>query len=161
MKQEIVTTIINEPKDMALELLTQLIELVEKGGQVERKYIEKGIRNAALIAVIVENNIILSSAALKSPLISYRKGVFQKAGVEDHENHYLLELGYITTNPDYENKKLCQKLLKAFFKSIGNKSIYATTRKPSMAHILKKFGFRKAGKTYNKDLELFIYDGKK
>ena len=142
-------------------MLIQLIDLVEKGDQVQRHFIERGVEKAELIALLVDNSEIVSSATLKNPLKSYRDDVFQLAKVDNFNRDNLQELGYIITNPKYEGKKLCQTLLAEFFKTIGNKQMFATTRKPSMAHILKKMYFTKLGDTYKADLELLIYYGKK
>lgn len=153
-------TIIDKPTNIDKDLLNQLIDLVEKGDQVQRNYIERGIKTADLIALYVLNDVILSSATLKNPLKSYKDSVFQLAEVEKLNNDSIQELGYIITNPEHEGQKLCQRLLTEFFKIIGEKQMIATTRKPSMAHILSKFGFEKIGHKYKVDLELLVFNVK-
>jgi predicted acetyltransferase len=74
---------------------------------------------------------------------------------------YEKELGYITTHPNYEGEGHCKDLLKTFFSKISSQSIFATTRKPAMVHILSKFGFQQTGNIYNKNLILLTYNGKK
>lgn len=155
------TTIIDKPANIDKDLLIQLIDLVEKGDQVQRHFIERGVETADLIALLVDNREILSSATLKNPLKSYRDNVFQLAKADNLNRENLQELGYIVTNPKHEGKKLCQTLLTEFFKTIEDRQMFATTRKPSMAHILKKFDFTKLGDTYKTDLDLLIYNGKK
>jgi predicted GNAT family N-acyltransferase len=155
------TTIIDKPANIDKDLLIQLIDLVEKGDQVQRHFIERGVETADLIALLVDNREILSSATLKNPLKSYRDNVFQLAKADNFNRENLQELGYIVTNPKHEGKKLCQTLLTEFFKTIEDRQMFATTRKPSMAHILKKFDFTKLGDTYKTDLDLLIYNGKK
>lgn len=151
-------TIIDKPNNIDKDLLIQLINLVEQGDQVQRHFIERGIETADLIALFVFNGVILCSATLKNPLKSYKDSVFQLAKADELNIDNLQELGYIITNPKHEGKKLCQGLLKEFFKKIGEKQIFATTRKPSMAHILSKFGFEKIGQTYKTDLELLMFN---
>ena len=155
------TTIINIPTNIDKDLLNQLIDLVETGDQVERHFVERGIQTADLIALLVDNGEIHCSATLKNPLKSYRDNVFQLANADKFNLDNLQELGYIITNPKYEGQKLCQTLLSEFFQNIGDRQMFATTRKPSMAHILKKVGFNKIGDTYKTDLELHFYNGKK
>lgn len=155
------TTIIDRPKNIDEKILAQLIDLIENGEQVQRKFIKRGIETAELIAFFIDKDELIASATLKNPLHSYRDKVFRLADAEDQKKDFAQELGYIVTNPKYEGQKLCQKLLTEFFKIIDSKEMFATTRKSSMAHILKKFGYRKLGPTYKKDLELFIYNGKK
>lgn len=155
------TTIIDKPTTINKDLLKQLIGLIEKGDQVQRHFIERGIAMADLIALFVDNGEVHCTATLKNPLKSYRYDVFRSAKVSKFHTDKLQELGYIVTNPKYEGQKLCQSLLTEFFKTIGDRQMFATTRKPSMAHILKKFWFNKLGDTYKIDLDLFIYNGKK
>lgn len=94
-------------------------------------------------------------------MTSYRNKVFKSAGVDNDQENYKKKIGYIVTHPDYEGKKLCQRLLNVFIPTVDRHNIFATTRKPSMAHILGKYGFKKSRITYNKGLDLFTYDGKK
>lgn len=155
------TTIIDKPNNIDKDLLNQLIDLVEEGDQVQRHFIERGIETAELIAMFVDNGEIHCTATIKKPLKSYSDGVFQSAKVDKFNTDNLQELGYIVTNPKCEGQKLCQSLLTEVFKTVGDRQMFATTRKPSMAHILRKFGFNKLGDTYKINLELFFYDGKK
>jgi|SRR5690606_7494044 len=150
--------VIDKPSNIDKHLLNQLIDLVDNGGQVQRNYIERGIETADLIALYVLNGVILSSATLKNPLKSYKERVFELAQVDKLNIDTLQELGYIITNPEYEGQKLCQHLLTEFLKIIGEKQMFATTRKPSMVHILSKFGFEKIGHTYQVDLELLVFN---
>lgn len=151
-------TIIDKPINIDKDLLNQLIDLVENGDQVQRHYIERGIETADLIAIYVLNGVILSSATLKNPLKSYKDSVFLLAKANKSNIDNLQELGYIITNPKHEGQKFCQKLLTEFLKTIGDRQMFATTRKSSMTHILSKFGFRKIGDTYKTDLDLLVFN---
>lgn len=155
------TTLIEKSENIDKNLLVHLIDLIELGDQVERRFIERGIETADLIALFIDNGEILCSATLKNPLKSYRDNIFRLAKADESNLDNLQELGYIITNHNYEGQKLCQKLLTEFFKTIGNTKMFATTRKPSMAHILNKFEFIKSGINYKTDLQLLIYNGKK
>lgn len=155
------TTIIDIPKNISKDLLPKLLDLIETGSQVDPEGLEERIMNADLIAILVDNDKIVTTATLKNPLTSYRYKVFKSAGVDNEKENYKKELGYIVTHPDYEGQKLCQKLLSELVNKIGTHNIFATTRKQSMIHILNKYGFNKTGTTYNKDLHLLIYNGKK
>lgn len=156
------TTIIDKQGNIDNDILTQLVDLIGEGKQVQRRYIESGLEAATLIALLIDNNKIISSATLKNPRDSYRDKVFRLAGIESRKGDFAQELGYIVTNPEYQRQGHCQNLLVEFFKIIDNQNMFATSRRPSMVHILKKnFGFKKLGNTYNEDLELFIYNGKK
>lgn len=153
------TTIILQPKDINPDHLKQILTLIIKGGQVNRDGLQNRILRADLIAYMIQNEQVICTATLKNPHSSYRTKVFNQAKTEIVPDNYK-ELGYIVTHPNFERKGHCQKLLKIFFKEIDRYSLFATTRKPSIVHILRKFGFSQAGKTYNHDLNLLIYNGK-
>lgn len=104
------TTIIDIPDNISKDLLGQLLELIETGSQVDPEGLEERIMNAELIALLVDNDKIVTTATLKNPLTSYRNKVFKSAGVDNDKENYKKEIGYIVTHPDYEGKKLCQQL---------------------------------------------------
>ena len=155
------TIIIDKPENIDKKLFPQLIDpqlidLVYSGGAIKRRIsIEKGLPKAKFIALLVDNNVILSSATLKHPRTSYRDKVFTLAGVGDLKRDHLLELGYIVTHPNYQQKGLCRELLTEFFKIIENEPMYATTEYPYMVRIFEEFNFKKFGDKYE-DKELFI-----
>lgn len=148
--------IIDKPINISKEILLNLIGLIVTGGQVKKHHIKNGIETADLIAIMFDNDKIVTSATLKNPKASYKNKVFDQANFSVGKTSYKKELGYIITDPQYEGQKHCQELLESFISSISKEKIYATTRKPAMAHILCKFNFVKAGKPYNEDLELFL-----
>ena len=150
-------TIIDNPTKLSKELITQLLELIENGSQVDSNGLYDRIMRAELIAIRFDNNVIVTTATLKNPFDSYRKKVFTGAGIAIDTAAYNKELGYIVTNPKYEGKKHCQALLEAFMPVIAHTRIFATTRKSAMIHILSKYGFTIAGTSYNEDLQLLLY----
>lgn len=153
-------TLITKPKDIPQKLFAELIELVESGAQADSEGLADRLMNADLIALKVDNDKIVTTATLKNPANSYRNRVFRSAGVERDQEPYTKELGYIVTDPLHEGKKHCQHLLNEFMPYIKEHKIFATTRKPSMIHILSKYGFRRHGNIYKDDLNLLVYNGK-
>lgn len=150
-----------KPKEIKKEHLKQIIHLVASGEQVNQNGLQEKLLHADLIAYKLQGNTVIATATLKNPLQSYKTRVFNSANVPQISRIYDKELGYIITNPDFENNGHCQDLLKRFFSKIASYNQFATTRKPSMAHILGKFGFVKTGKKYKTDLELLIYNAMK
>jgi len=148
-----------KPKEIKEVYLSQILNLILQGGQIRGN--ANDIRNliflADLIAYKLKDEIVICTATLKNPYPEYREKVFNLANLKLPGDH-MKELGYIVTHPDYENQGHCQDLLGIFFQLIWKNSIYATTRKPSMIHILNKYGFRLEGTRYNQDLNLLIYD---
>lgn len=155
------TTIIDTPINISKKLFPGLLELIKTGTQVDPEGLEDRIMASDLIAFLLDNDKIVSTATLKNPLISYRNKVFKAADVDEEKENYIKEIGYIVTRQEYEGQKLCQQLLNKFIPCVDSHKIFATTRKPSIVHILGKYGFKKIGTTYNNDLDLLIYHGKK
>jgi hypothetical protein len=156
MKNSQLKTIIDTPANLSKQYKSEVIDLICLGGQVNRHFVVTGIDRATLIGIVLNNEKIICSVTLKVPVESYLKGVFKKAGVSVSANEYPFELGYIITHPDFERRGLCQTLLNEFMPRVAGKAIFATSRKPSMIHILGKHGFNKIGNTYDTDLNLLI-----
>jgi hypothetical protein len=152
--------IINTPAQINDNNLNQIINLIIQGGQVTTKGLLDRIQRADFIAYKLEDNKVICTASLKNPNKTYIANVFDSAEIKK-DLDYKKELGYIATHKDFENKGHCQELLKIFFDHISNNLIFATTRKPSMIHILEKFEFTKIGKIYNNNIQLLIYNNKK
>lgn len=150
--------IIKKPAEVSKNEMDQILYLIGHGEQIQGDYetITNRLMNAVFISFISEKAKIIATATLKNPAKSYAKKVFESAKAENLLQEYKHELGYIVTAGDREGEKLCQKLLTAFFPLIGGYKMYATTRKDSIIHILKKFGFRTAGEKYNSDLTLLV-----
>lgn len=146
------------PEQLSPKLTKQLIEFIAKGSQVSPEYIESGIPKAQLIGILFHDNNIISTAVLKNPRGSYIKDVFKKAGEEHRTNQYKYELGYIVTDTAWEGKKRSQALLNELFPRIKSVPFFATSRKASMIHILKKFRLELIGKVYDEDLNLLVYN---
>lgn len=147
------TIVITKPTEISEKHLQQIIDLVVTGGQIKHKGLREKFLRADLIAYQIQVNDIICTATLKNPNSSYRTKVFNSAKAEK-SSLYEKELGYIATHPDFEGQGHCKKLLKYFIPKISKHTIFATTRKPAMVHILEKFGFHQTGKIYNHDLKL-------
>lgn len=151
-------TLISKPQEIDKGHLQQIIELIVSGEQIEREGLETKLMNSHLVAYLLEKGMVLSTATLKNPRESYKGRVFREAQILLPVNRFSKELGYIATHSQHEGKKLCQKLLSAFFPYISEYSQFATTRKAAMGHILDKSGFKPAGVVYKHDLKVYIYD---
>jgi predicted GNAT family N-acyltransferase len=150
--------IIKTPSEISEKEMNEIFDLIDQGSQIpgDRATIFMRLKSAVLISFILDEGKIVSTATLKNPSDSYRKKVFKSANAESIVQMYKNELGYIVTAKNREGEKLCQKLLFVFFPLIAEYTIFATTRKQSMMHILGKFGFKVTGEKYNLDLSLLV-----
>ncbi len=150
---------ISKPHDIDERYMSQIVDLIVRGGQVkgDRQTIRILIAFSDLVGFMTLDDIVICTATLKNPYVEYKEKVFNLAEVK-LSNNYHKELGYIVTHPEFENQGHCQQLLTTIFYQMRSLPIYATTRKPPMIHILNKLGFRKNGSVYNQDLSLLTYD---
>lgn len=148
--------IIRKPKEFTSDLIMQILDLLDQGGQISMRGLEKRLMNADLLALLVDGGKVVTVAALKNPEPNYKKTVFESANNGDEAYQFEKELGYIVTHPEFEGLKLCQKLLSAFIPEINGFNLFATTRKASVIHILGKFGFKKLGEPYKDGLNLLV-----
>jgi hypothetical protein len=151
---------ITRPTEIDPVHLFQIMELIISGGQIKRDGLQERILRADLIAYKLQDEMVICTATLKNPSPTYVKKVFTLAKVAS-SIIFNKELGYISTHADFAGSGHCQNLLSEFFFKIGEFPMFATTRKQAMVHILSKFGFNISGITYNQDLTLLTYDGKK
>jgi len=153
---------IKKPSDIGNENLQQIIDIIKNGNEVNttRDKLKEYLLRADIIAYKFSDNAIISTASLKNPFPSYRTKVFKLAKSKCDYKNYNKELGYIATHPKFENKGHCSELLRNIYKCICDNSMYATTRKPAIIHILGKFQFRKIGDEFNSGLNLLVYDTK-
>ena len=147
-----------KPNEIKDDILIQVINLVLEGEQISHARLKENLLKAEWIAYTIDDGIVKTTATLKNPLKSYRDRVYResqsgKVAIDQRE------LGYIATHKDFEGQKYCSKLLKEISPLITTENLFATTRKASMIHILKKHGFKICGKPYKKDLNLMINHG--
>lgn len=145
---------LKSPKELSDLVLAELLLLIEEGDEVNIKYVKAGLKRAELIAYVIENGKVISTATVKNPLPEYKLKVFTKAKVEALGANYTCELGYIATRKEHEGKGICQNVLKELLSHFIEQTLFATTRKPAMKHILTKFGFKLCGELYNQDLQI-------
>jgi hypothetical protein len=145
-------------KDISNKILNQVIELVLEGEQITHAQLKENLLKSEYIAYILEDGIVKTTATLKNPLDSYRKRVYRESKSNKSANDQR-ELGYIATHKDFEGEGYCSRLLEEFKFSFEDQSLFATTRKKSMIHILKKYDFKITGEAYKLDLNLMINHG--
>lgn len=153
---------IRKPNEVDKEHIRQIIDLIKSGGEIKttKVKLQEYLLRADFISYNLKDNLVICTATLKNPFPTYKAKVFKMANANNVFS-YEKELGYIATDSKHENMGHCTELLKVFFKYIAHNSIYATTRKPAMIHILSKFEFKRIGITSDTNLELLVFEGNK
>ena len=153
-----------KPSECSVDELTSFESLVNKGGEVVGIGLSDRIRNAERLVFLVEDNGVLSGiAALKKPLTSYKKKVFNNAESKENPDEFTLEVGWIYVEEEFRGRKYSQLLLGEVLRLAGEKRVYATTREnnEAMSRTNLRFGLEQSGHPYksnddNYNLVLYI-----
>jgi GNAT superfamily N-acetyltransferase len=133
------------------------------GGEVSPNRLEKRIYSSKQLLLGYCNEFLVAVAAIKQPSLTYKKTIFQKAGIGDSAKQYEFELGWMFVHELHRRKRYSTLLTDEATRVLGNSSSYATTRTTNnrMHQTLTRFGFTRAGATWrssrgNYDLSLFV-----
>jgi hypothetical protein len=124
------------------------IGLLGRQGRVEDPSLAK-FNSCPFVCIVYADKIPVGIGAIKQVY----KAPFDKAGVSNLKSDFDFELGYLFVDPDekYKGKKIGKSISEKLLEKIEGKNVFATTQEENenpMYHILMKFGFSKAGKTY-------------
>lgn len=156
--------IVAQPPDSFSEAeLQDFIALVRAGGEVNGTVLESNVRNAKCLVFLHQGDCLSGIAALKNPLLSYRKKIEKKSCEKIKAPEYPFELGYVFVLPSARRKGFSVELTSAALSAADGKGVFATTRvnNDGMQATLKKFGFAKGGSAYasgkgDHQLQLFL-----
>jgi len=151
MKEDTYESQIKPPSACSEEEIRDFEGLVLKGEEVVPKGLRRRIELAAQLAFLYTADRRLAGVgALKRPSLSYRNSVFEKAASSLKPDTFQLELGWLFIEESHRGKRLSGILVKKLLSSVGETSIYATTREQNvpMRRILESFAFAESGIPY-------------
>lgn len=161
---------ISLPERVTEKHLSQIIELIKKrnnlGRDIEFDVLRERLMRCHFIAYTVsDEDDIVCVAILKSPMLDYKRKVFEAARIP-WPCDYFKELGYIATKRDFEGQGICKRLLHYLMKEVNPDKVFATTRSPAMINILKQIGFIGNGEPFERadnpdPIVLMTYNGDK
>jgi hypothetical protein len=144
--------------------IKQIENLIIKGCEVDSKTLPERLSNTERISFFKENDEVISTASIKKPTDNYKTKIFIKSRTNRNNNDFLFELGYVSTDKNFQERKLASKLCYKLCKLYSNHSIFSTTRvdNESMKSILAKNNFKETGIEFpNKEksnfLKLYLY----
>jgi len=138
-----VTITVKAPEACDREDLKAFEGLVQKGAEVQSHGLAALIRQANALAFVHASGRLVGVAALKQPLASYRKSVFEKAATGYASTQYSVELGWVYVIPSERGKGISGRVLEALLKSAADVNMFATSRtdNAAMHRSLERFGF--------------------
>jgi len=138
------------------------IELVRAGGEVGGQVLERNIASAQALVFLRQEGQVRGIAAVKCPLLSYRKRIGRSAKAELSDADFPYELGYIFIVPAARGQKLSGPLVAKALELVPGSGVFATARidNRAMRAALLKAGFRTAGERYggrgSRTLQVFV-----
>jgi GNAT superfamily N-acetyltransferase len=142
--------IVRKPSECSVEELRGLISTVAKGAEVPEHYIQQGVQNARALLWMATSGEIFAVAAIKNPRTTYRRSVFEKAGVPEHAENFSLEFGYLYVDSARRGEGLGAALVDRALALVGSEAVFATTRSDNepMRKMLPKRAFELLGNKY-------------
>ncbi len=155
--------VIQAPNKVSESEFDKFAALVIVGGEVADGIRER-LTGAYRLGFVFYENEVVGTAAIKKPLISYRRKVFSKAKTNLSPNDYSYELGWIFLHEQHRKKGQMTRLLDKMMPLTKDKSVFSTTRSDNavMQKILPQLGFEKVGVGYkserqpSKNILLFV-----
>lgn len=127
--------------------IKQIENLIIKGGEVDSKTLSDRLSQTERISFFKENGNIISTASIKIPTDNYKTNTFIKSKSNRKNEDFQFELGYVSTDENFQGQKLASKLCEKLCKLYSNHYIFSTTRidNKSMKSILTKNNFNETG----------------
>lgn len=138
-----------KPQQLTSEQFQQIHQLISAGGEIRPETLDAGIQRAQALGIATVDDKIVAVTAIKTPLESYRTGVFTKAGVPELLNTYHYESGFSYTDPAYRSLGVSAALHRKLFQT-RNEPLFATVRSENRVALLglQRMGFKPIGSPF-------------
>jgi hypothetical protein len=150
---------IKTPEKCSATELNAFRELVLSAEQVPAGGLAERIRSCLYLGFAYHADELIAVTGVKQPAHSYRRRIFEKAGVADQRKDFTYEIGYAFTKPAYRGRGIHRYLVSALVSETTSGNFFATTKVANVPRILETLGFTKCGTDYKNDddetLQLF------
>ena len=154
---------IKDPKQCSEVDLSEFMNLVREGGEVQANGLEARVRAAYKLAFLREAGRLIGVAALKSPSVNHRREVAESACAELPADSYPYELGWVFISQAARGRGLSFPMCSALLAEAAGSGIFATSRtnNQGMHATLRRAGFESRGGSYQSvrgthRLQLFV-----
>ncbi len=148
-----------KPDQLKPDEINQFVEFVKEFGHIPNiNNIRTGVRNAEVLFRKFNGSTLLGVAAVKRPLVSYKKRIFTGVGSRYDYNFFALELGYIAVHPDHTGGGIGDSLIKVAVVKIANRAAFATARESNnwTSKHLAQYDFVQEDKSYGEGSDKFL-----
>lgn len=141
---------IQVPGELSFDDRRDFMRCVLESGEVNPGTLPQLLDRAHSVAISKDGEIVHGVAGLKSPNVGYRNQAFEKAGVPELAEHFILELGWVFVRPHARQRGICRDMVRLLLERAEGCAVYATSAESnsSMHRVLKLFDFVPAGRTY-------------
>lgn len=144
--------VVKAPKACTNAELDQFAAKVADGGEVAGGIRQRTTR-AFRLGMIVYEDAVVGTAALKKPAASYRTKVFKQAGSQLDPAAYPYELGWIFLDIPHRRKGQMTRLINDLLSAAKGSALFATTRTSNdiMQEMLAQIKFSENGTEYQSE----------
>jgi len=141
---------IKQYNELSLKEISQIQNLIIEGDEVNAETLPERFSNVERVSFFVENGEIISTASIKIPTENYKKNTFINSKSNVAYENFEFELGYISTNINFQGQKLASKLCKELCALYSKHKIFSTTRidNEPMKLILLQNDFKEIGNEF-------------
>jgi len=117
------------PIDCPPELLNAFINMVEKGGEVPRANLVRGVPMAEMLFFTIDDDKqLMGVSALRRPNAAYHRHLFEKAGIPEMYNPLSLEVCWLYVDPAFRGKNVWKHNSGTRLRYLGNRPAHAIHR---------------------------------
>jgi GNAT superfamily N-acetyltransferase len=140
--------LVEKPAHLSAVDKSAFVAFVAGAGEVDAVTLPRLVDRAAALVMLIEDESIIGTAAIKTPFAAHRRGEFEKATVPKQADAFPLELGWIVVDPNHRRRGHARTLVAAAVRAAPHDGVYATTKTAQMQPILEESGFIVQGKPY-------------
>lgn len=148
-----ISLIVGIPNDFKPGEISELRDLVLKGGKVNSKTLTDLLPVAYALCFARAGEKLLGVGGIKRPYDTHRNQVFRKAVSKKKPSDYRFELGWIYVEEDARGHHLSSRIVSELMARVPTEKIYSTsgTDNSKMHTSLKRHGFNICGRPYPSD----------
>ena len=148
-----ISLIVGVPKDFKPAEISELEDLILKGGEVNSKTLTDLLLVAYALCFARAGEKLVGVGGIKRPYDTHRNRVFRKAVSKQKPSDYRFELGWIYVEEDARGRRLSNRIVSELMAKVPTEKIYSTsgTDNLKMHASLKRHGFNICGRPYTSD----------
>lgn len=144
-----ITLLTKSPEEVPDSALAPFVQVARHIGD-RRDGLPERIRRAHRLLFLLRGSRLIGVAAVKKPALSYRRRVFESAGVPERMGEFPLEFGWLFMLPDNRGGGHVHRLIEGGREAAGDKGLFSTLRSDAhgLLRISRRYGSVDLGTPY-------------